>query len=748
MAENVHEIFWMLDASNYEVLYVSRAFETICGLPCQSLYDAPTSYREIIHPDDRAHVLDRLEQLPKTGTFDEEFRIVRPDSVVRWVRSIGFLAPDSSGKVTRLVGTVQDITERRTAQELLRDSEERYRDLVENSEDLICTHDLDGRLLFVNEAPARILGYQPDELKKRPMREFLPPRFHDQFDEYLARIQRDGFADGLLAVRTRSGETRIWRYKNTLRTVGVSKPIVRGIAHDITDLKRVERALTLSEEKFSKAFHASPIPLAISTAGEGCLLDVNESFVRQSGYSRDELIGHTDLELAVWIDPSQRERAVAEVLERGQVRNFEAKFRAKSGEVLDVRYCLERIVLGGTTCVLTTAEDITERRALEEQVRLSQKLDAVALLASGISHDFNNLLTGMLGYGELLLMGSNLGDRERRKVEAIVEAAIQARSITQQLLAFGRRQPLQPAAVKLNTVVADLSDFLRGMLGRNVKFATDLQPGLGEVRIDPTQLIQVIVNLVANSRDAMPQGGSLTVKTSTLSVAEPDAQLPGIKSGNYAVLAISDTGCGMDEKTQARIFEPFFTTKPEGRGTGLGLASVHGIIEQSGGHVRVSSRVGEGTTFRVYLPNTPGADMEREVPQAARKAAPNCATVLLVEDHDLGRKLASEFLRGHGYEVLAAKHGREAIQIARNHRGAIHLLLTDVVMPKMSGPVVAKRVVAIHPETKVLYMTAYSHLMDFGEDGLREHCEVLKKPFMHHELMSTVRHVLGETLTH
>jgi len=874
MADNIQEIFWMLDASTYGVIYVSPAFEKICGISCQSLYDAPTSYREVIHPDDRGHVLGRLEELPKTGRFDEEFRIVRPGGEVRWVHTIGFLARDPDGKVARLVGTVQDITKRKTAEDLLRESEERYKDLVENSTDLICTHDLDGRLLSVNETPARILGYRPEELVRKPMKEFIPPEFQNQFEEYLTRLRRDGFAKGLLAVQTRGGERRIWRYSNTLRTVGVSKPIVRGIAHDITDLKRAEKALRLSEERFSKAFQASPVAMSITTAGEGRFIEVNDSFVKQAGYSREELIGRTDMELGMWQEPAAHEHVVREMLARGRLRDFGMKFRTKTGEVLDTRFSVEPIELESGPCLLTVAEDvtepkraedalrrseaeyrslfegvphgvfratpdgrflvvnpalvrmlgfdserdllganlvtdifadpseheiamrecckrerfedvelrwkrrdggpllvlasgrlvrnevgdfaycevmvedITERRALEEQLRQSQKMDAIALLANGMSHDFNTVLTGMLGHAELLLMSSSLAERERRKVEAIVDAAVQARSITQQLLAFGRSQSSKPVVVSLNAAIVDLRDFLKRMIGPRIELSEDLHVDLNNVNVDPTQLTQVLMNLVANARDAMPHGGKVMMRTYAVDLVQEDARLPGIRPGHYAVLAISDTGVGMGENVQAHIFEPFFTTKPEGKGTGLGLAMVHGIIEQNGGYIRVTSRPGEGTTFKIFLPSTQEGIAEVERRQTERNGGPGCETILVVDDHDLARRLTLDFLGLHGYEVLSARGGREAIQIAKKHSGPIHLLVTDIVMAKMSGPLLTKRLSALHPETKVIYMTAYADLMDFADLGIGNQTELLRKPFMQHELVSKVRHILGEIVPH
>ena len=395
-----------------------------------------------------------------------------------------------------------------------------------------------------------------------------------------------------------------------------------------------------------------------------------------------------------------------------------------------------------------TVEDITERRALEERLRQSQKMDAIALLANGISHDFNTLLTGMLGYGELLLMSSSLPDCERRKVEAIVDAAVQARSITQQLLAFGRRQPLKPTVVDLNAAITDLADFLKRMVGPGIELSAELQLDLGNVEIDPTQLTQVVMNLVANARDAMPYGGKVTIKTHAADLAQADTRLYGVKPGRYAVLALSDTGVGMDDKVQARIFEPFFTTKPEGKGTGLGLAMVHGIIEQNGGCISVKSLPGQGTTFKIFLPLIRQGMAQAKFKRTECSSAPGCETILVVDDNDLARRLTIDFLGLHGYQILSARSGREAIQIAKQHRGPIHLLATDIVIPKMSGPVLFKRLIALHPETKVLYMTAYADVMGFADLGIEDQSEFLRKPFMQHELMSKVRQILGEIVTH
>jgi PAS domain S-box-containing protein len=623
MAENIHEIFWMLDATTFEAIYVSPAVEAICGVSCQSIYDSPISYEEIIHPDDRAEALARLHELPRTGRFEEEFRIVRPDGGVRWLLCRGFLVRNTSGEIYRLAGVAQDITERKNAQEALQRSEADYRSLFEGAPYGIFRATLDGRFLLVNSSLVRMLGYgsQSDLLGANARTHiFINPSECD-------RILRD------CCKPFRNAELH-WKRR------------------DGTPL------LVLASGRFVQAEHR------------------------------------------------------------------------------DASYCEFMI------------EDITGRRALEDQVRQSQKMDAIALLAGGTSHDFNTLLTGMLGYAELLLMSSDLDDADRRKVEAIVAAAVQARAITQQLLALGRKQEFKTTVVNVSALITDLEDFLKRMAGPKTKMLTDLRWDVDGVSADATQLTQVVMNLVANARDAMPQGGDLRIQTSALSLATASPDFPGIEPGEYLVLAVSDTGVGMDENTQARIFEPFFTTKAEGKGTGLGLAMVHGIVEQSGGHIRVSSRPDVGSTFRILLPCAKGAGIKVVFPQAQCNTGGGCETILVVDDYDVARNLTFSFLSAHGYAVLTARNGREAIRIAKAHRGPIHLLVTDVVLPQMSGTELAKQVTILRPETKVIYMTAYADVMDMIPAGLGVPHQVISKPYMHHELMGTVRHVLGRMVAH
>jgi len=417
MAENIQEIFWMMKPETKEIIYVSPAFEQICESRLESLYLDPTSYRELIHPEDRGRVLAGLEKLLSTNRFEEEFRIVCPTGTLKWVRAIGFTSKDPANKISALVGTVQEITARKEMEFGLRESEDRYRDLVENSADLICTHDLEGRLLSVNELPIRLLGYSREELLNKSVRDFLLPEARPQFDKSLLTIQKEGFVKGSMVVLTKSGERRIWEYHNTLRTDGVTTPIVRGIAHDVTDQKRLEKALRLSEEKFAKAFHSSPVEIVITTFQEGRFLELNETFERNNGFSREEAIGRTSIEIGLWDHPDDRADVIDQIGKHGRLRDLEIRTRSKSGELRVKRYSAEPIQIGAERCMLAVCEDITERKQADaalrqERDRAQRYLDIVDVILLALDIDgritlINRKGCSTLGWEERDLLGRN-----------------------------------------------------------------------------------------------------------------------------------------------------------------------------------------------------------------------------------------------------------------------------------------------------------------------------------------------------
>jgi two-component system cell cycle sensor histidine kinase/response regulator CckA len=380
----------------------------------------------------------------------------------------------------------------------------------------------------------------------------------------------------------------------------------------------------------------------------------------------------------------------------------------------------------------------------EAQLRQSQKMEAVGRLAGGVAHDFNNLLTVIRGYSELILSRLRAGDPMQRELEEIKKAADRAAGLTGQLLAFSRRQFVTTKAVDLNAVVLNMDGMLRRLVGEDIiELCADLDRQLGSIKADPGQIEQVIMNLAVNARDAMPTGGRLTIETRNVIVGKgPRRDNMVLDEGSYVMLAVGDTGQGMNEETQSHLFEPFFTTKEKGKGTGLGLSTVYGIVKQSGGTISVDSKPGRGTTFKIYFPRVEEAAISGDVNNATGGQAYGKETILLVEDEPAVRGLVHEALRLHGYTVLVARHGIEALLTGAKHMGPIHLLLTDVVMPQMSGPEVAEKLTAVRPDMKVLYMSGYPDHPVFSQGGVRRETAFLQKPFTPHLLTQKVREVL------
>lgn len=401
---------------------------------------------------------------------------------------------------------------------------------------------------------------------------------------------------------------------------------------------------------------------------------------------------------------------------------------------------------GKKDCVQGIARDVTERRQLENMVRQSQKLEAIGRLSGGLAHDFNNLLCVINGHTEILTEALQPGDPAIRSVAQIRKASDSAAALTRQLLAFSRRQVFHPQVVDLNAIVAETERFLARVINEHIEFHTALDPSLGRVTVDPIQIEQVIINLVLNARDAMPEGGKLTIETSNLDLeADHHSKLSQIPAGKYVLLTLTDTGCGMNEETQNRIFEPFYTTKEMGKGTGLGLATVYGIVKQSGGFIWVYSEEGRGTTFKIYLPRVAAPLTEERPGRRHVEIAKGTETILLVEDAEPLRSLTKEFLTASGYTVLEAANGDEAIQIAQSHFGTIDLLLTDVVMPRLGGKPLVEQMAQFRPHTRVLYMSGYPNDGIAQAGILANGAALLEKPFTREILSKRVRQVLDES---
>ena len=497
------------------------------------------------------------------------------------------------------------------------------------------------------------------------------------------------------------------------------------ISAHIADQDRLE-----AESKFRIAFHANPEGITISTLNDGTFLEVNNAFVTTIGYERSELIGKNALKLNLWVNEQSR-AVLRDKLQRGErISESEVRIRTKSGGERQLLLSADPIQVQGQLCVLAIMRDVTEQRLLEQQYQQAQKMEAIGRLAGGVAHDFNNILMITSASAQLLETSRNDPATVERYARQIQDAAGRGASLTSQLLAFSRQQMLNPSILDLNAIVSELWKMLPRLLGEDVKTVLSLDPALGQVNADRGQLEQVIMNLAVNARDAMPQGGKLTVETRNIRIDESLANSDRVEvaPGSYVMLAVTDTGLGMSTEVQAHVFDPFFTTKKLGKGTGLGLATVYGIVKQSGGYILVRSEVGVGSTFKVYLPRIDAKPKAQQVSPLTEPVPVGSGTILLIEDELALRGAASEYLRSKGYEVVEAGDGETAIQICKSRKGAIDLLITDIVMPGKSGPSIAKAILEARPGLRTIFMSGYTD-RNLSPELLGPNSAFFQKPF-------------------
>ena len=516
---------------------------------------------------------------------------------------------------------------------------------------------------------------------------------------------------------------------------------VLGVAMDIEKRRGAEEALGRSEHNFRSLVEHAPYGICRSNL-YGELLDVNPALAEMLGYATAEELLQARSFAAIYAEPEQYVEALERFQGREKFSGVEAAWKRKDGGQITVRLSGRPVRNGGEGLEIY-AENLSEQRALEQQFRQAQKMEAIGRLAGGIAHDFNNLLMVISGYSELIQDDLGPGHPLQHNLEGVRKAVQRASSLTHQLLAFSRKQVLAPKVLDLNAAINDLGRMLPRLVGEDVDLV--IVPSLERIRTkaDPSQLEQVIMNLAVNARDAMPSGGRLTIETSVVEFDQEYARLhPPAGPGRYAMLAVTDTGAGMDAETQSHIFEPFFTTKEKGKGTGLGLSTVYGIVKQSGGYVWVYSELGRGTTFKVYLPLAEEAEAVRQPEAALAGDSQGLETVLLVEDEEHVRRVARQFLEIRGYSVLEARNGDEALQLAHSHPGPIHLLLTDVVMPGMNGRELWQRL-SWRPEMRVLFMSGYPENAIVQHGTLEPGVMYLQKPFTLNALTHKVREVLN-----
>jgi PAS domain S-box-containing protein len=518
----------------------------------------------------------------------------------------------------------------------------------------------------------------------------------------------------------------------------VSQQLAAAIEH-----KRYEEALRRSEARSRSLILSAAFGICRCTLG-GRFLDVNPALITMLGHGSVEDLLKLDVRREVFVSPQELDRLAEDCRRTGSLNGAEVQWRRKDGRVIIVRLsgCAATSTDEPEEVLELIAEDITDRRQLEEQLRQAQKMDAVGRLAGGVAHDFNNLLMVINGYTEVLLEQLEKGSAMHHKVQSIQQAADRAATLTRQLLAFSRKQLLELKVIDVNSVIGDMERLLRPLIGENIELVTRLSTQTGHTRADAGQLEQVIMNLVVNAKDAMPEGGKLTVQSSDVTVGQDFSEHRFIQAGRYAVISVADTGHGMDKETQSRIFEPFFTTKEKGKGTGLGLSTVYGIVKQSNGYVFAESEAGAGTTFYVYLPRVEESADELSPAKSQQNDAGGCETVLLVEDEESVRELVRLTLASRGYNVIEAENGECGLHVAEGFKEDIDILITDVMMPGIGGRELAKKLLLLRPDISVLFLSGYTEDAVVTQGATGPATAFLQKPFTLQNLAKKVREVL------
>lgn len=916
LAHYINEVFYILSADWCSIIYMSPSYENIWGRSLKSIYEDPRSFINAIHPQDKDKIEHLFSETPESPIYIE-FRIIRPDGSIRWIRSRNYPIRDSNGKVYRIAGTNEDITEKRVTEKKLRQSEEKFQDLFNNIEDLYYRADLEGRLLLASPALEKITGYEPEDVLGKRIDEVFyknPEERHDLQEKVL----RDGQVNG--------SEVQLIHRQGHIVWVSITSHVytdsdgsvqgIEGLVRDISHLKRTEKQLlhrlrweeavaetssyiatsdnpkldkvlektaqminadraaiytcnfeeltcrpltewhkSINEEsRFSeiclhkytwfknqiqqrenilisdvhdlppiatyekesllnhgvKSILAIPIVtvtgqtlgfieydtrdearewnsediLSLKVIAEmigshmlrqrslkamrksernfrhifenmqegffridrnGTILLANPSFVELLGYeSNKEIIGSSILDFHL-SSRDDREVFFEHLRDAGVIKNYQGTLLNKNNNRIHYKVNAQAIENeeGELQFYDGTLEDITEEKQLEEQLIHSQKMEALGRLAGGIAHDFNNLLTVIEGYSSIALQKISESCSLNNDITMINQAGEQAKTLVSQLLAFSRKQVIELRIVDINQIINDAKNMFSRILGETIDLQTNITAESSLVKADPGQLEQMIMNLVVNAIDAMPEGGNLRIETHTDSIDSAVNTLD-LKQGTYVCITVSDTGIGMDENTKKMIFEPVFTTKKSGEGTGLGLSTVFGVIEQLNGDITVESKIGEGTTFKIYLPVARGKQPLRN-PKSPKINNLNLdREILLVEDQDELRHMVKGFLSEKGYRIADAATGSEALDICKRFSEKFHLLLTDIIMPDFTGPEVSKMIQKYFPDIKTLYMSGH-HDDVFAEENLHTSTEnFLRKPFTHEDLLKKIHYIFDQ----
>lgn len=732
---------WRWDPNTNKVWWSDAIYE-LFGLPGQ-VEPSFEAFLDLLHPDDRAVAIERAQAV-QTGSdmTANDLRLIRPDGKLIWIHSRSRSTRNADGSILSIEGTDQDITERKLAEQALRESEERYRNFVEHTLDGLMIHSTTGVILDVNAQACNMLGYTREELIGKTPFFYDCDWTHDQDCELMRRLALGKFV--VFESRHRRKDGSIMPVEIRLRPIPYQgHNTAMALVRDLSESRDAKR----HREDRDRLWNHSPDLLFIANSA-GVIQQVNPAWQKLLKWTDEQLCGHPLVDLVHSEDVAAVQNYLSQLVGREPVAMpavplasaLSFRLRGRNGSYRSVSW--DAIFVPVDEMIYGFARDVTDQKRLEEQYRQSHKMEAIGQLAGGIAHDFNNLLTVIRSYSDLLLARCSRLDETAEQLMAIREASERAAGLTAQLLAFGRKAMIEPKILDLNKSVEAVARLLRRLIGEDIRLETRLDSQLQKVAIDPVQLEQTLMNLAVNARDAMPRGGRLTISTSNAQL--PDArhsETSECPPGAYVLLSIEDDGTGMSDEVKRHLFEPFYTTKGVGKGTGLGLATVYGIVHQAGGAIYCESEIGKGSTFRVYIPA-----VNRELPNQVTGDQPTIPrgqeTVLLVEDEHAVRQLAKLILKMHGYEVIDAASGAEAIAAAHTHEGPIDLLLSDVVMPDLAGSELADQIRQLRQNLRVLYMSGYTDDAIVRKGVASATDAFLQKPFTPASLTQKVREVL------
>ncbi len=643
-------------------------------------------------------------------------------------------------------------SERQQSENELRISTQRFSGMVASAMDAIITLDESLQVIVFNEAAEKMFGCPAGEVLGTTLERFLPEQHRHAHGNQIRAFGNSGstkrsmLSPGILTARKASGEE--FPIEATISHVQVAgQKLFTAIIRDVTERKRAEEKLLQSEAQFRSIYEQAAVGIE-QVSCDGHLLRVNAALCRMLGYEQSELLGRRTEEIT-HIDDHQREIELFNAMLRKQERSYEIEKRYfhRDGSIVwvNVTSSLVNDSAGSALCRISVIQNVTERKRAEEQLKQAQKMEAIGRLAGGMAHDFNTLLNVILGYSEILLAELPPGDIRRERVIQIKNSGTTGAMLTKQLLAFSRKQAIAPEVMDLRDVASKLTPILGRLLRDDIELTVNCSEEPCTVKVDPGQMQQLVLNLVANAGDAMPSGGQLSIEVRAVELGENYVQHhPMLSAGRYALLAISDSGVGMDTETAAHIFEPFFTTKESGKGTGLGLATVYGIVKRNGGDIWVYSEPGVGTIFKIYLPITSEPVQKAEAAPVRSNPIVGGETILLVEDSAALRELTKVILLREGYNVLEAEDGVAALELAREFSGVIHLLLTDVVMPRMRGPYLAREIAAQRPGIAIVFLSGYTEEVISQTDGITGFM-LVEKPYTADALLRSIRRMLDDS---